>query len=231
MGTVPDMAIAAFKDLCIDAVRPDVLGQFWATTLGLDFALQEGGDGVLTGPTDQHKIWVNAVPEPKTVKQRVHLDVHVEAVADLEALGARVQDRSSTYPWDVMRDPEGGEFCAFVRSERHDYRLYEVVVDSADGEAMAHWWADVFGASLCDDEHKRWWSINEVVGMPFEWMVFVPVPEPKRVKNRIHWDVEADDVQPLLDAGATLLRPKGDGGIKWHILADPEGNEFCVFTP
>jgi hypothetical protein len=59
-------------------------------------------------------------------------------------------------------------------------------------------------------------------------MDFTRVPEPKTVKNRIHWDVNVTDLQPLLDAGAILLRPKGDE-IGWHVLADPEGNEFCAF--
>jgi len=56
----------------------------------------------------------------------------------------------------------------------------------------------------------------------------VLVPEPKTVKNRIHWDVTAPALQPVLDAGAKLLRPK-DGEIGWHVCADPEGNEFCMF--
>jgi len=59
-------------------------------------------------------------------------------------------------------------------------------------------------------------------------MDFNKVPEPKTVKNRIHWDVSVADLQPLLDAGATLLRAK-DAEIDWHMLADPEGNEFCAF--
>ena len=58
--------------------------------------------------------------------------------------------------------------------------------------------------------------------------MFVPVPEPKTVKNRIHWDVLAPDVDALLAAGATLLRAPDDD-IGWHVLADPDGNEFCVF--
>jgi hypothetical protein len=66
--------------------------------------------------------------------------------------------------------------------------------------------------------------------VPFENFVFVSVPEPKKVKNRIHWDVETDDVQALVDAGARILRRRGDGGIGWDVLADPEGNEFCAFT-
>jgi Glyoxalase-like domain len=77
------MAIARFKDLCVDAGDPARLGPFWASLLGLAWEAQDDGDGVLTGPTPQHTIWVNRVPEPKTVKHRVHLDVHARDLADL----------------------------------------------------------------------------------------------------------------------------------------------------
>jgi len=49
------------------------------------------------------------------------------------------------------------------------------------------------------------------------------------VKNRVHWDVEVADVGLLVDAGATLLRPQGSD-LDWHVLADPQGNEFCAFS-
>ena len=65
--------------------------------------------------------------------------------------------------------------------------------------------------------------------MPYEGWSFVPVDEPKTVKNRIHWDVLVDSVDDLVVAGATLLRgPEPDGN--WSIMADPEGNEFCAFV-
>jgi hypothetical protein len=62
--------------------------------------------------------------------------------------------------------------------------------------------------------------------------VFGRVPEPKTVKNRVHWDVTMSDPEPssLAEAGATVLRPPDDD-IGWWILADPEGNEFCGFPP
>jgi hypothetical protein len=41
-------------------------------------------------------------------------------------------------------------------------------------------------------------------------------------------DLAVDDIGPLLDLGATVVRPQG-GDIAWHVLADPEGNEFCAF--
>jgi hypothetical protein len=55
------------------------------------------------------------------------------------------------------------------------------------------------------------------------------VPEPKTAKNRIHWDVTAASVVPPVEAGVTVLREPG-GDIRWHVLADPEGNEFCAFA-
>jgi Glyoxalase-like domain len=60
-------------------------------------------------------------------------------------------------------------------------------------------------------------------------MDFAAVPEPKTAKNRIHWDVTVPSVAPLVEAGASVLREPG-GDIRWHVLADPEGNEFCAFT-
>jgi hypothetical protein len=73
-----------------------------------------------------------------------------------------------------------------------------------------------------------WATIEGIAGMPILTMDFIRVPEPKTVKNRIHWDVSVADLQPLLDAGATVLRPKDDE-VRWHVLADPDGNEFCAF--
>jgi hypothetical protein len=64
--------------------------------------------------------------------------------------------------------------------------------------------------------------------MPILIMDFVSVLEPKGVKNRIHWDVTVPGMAPLVDAGATVLR-EPEQEINWHVLADLEGNEFCVF--
>ena len=57
------------------------------------------------------------VPEEKTVKHRVHLDVHTDSVDSLLALGATPAPGYGGDPWTVLLDPEGGEFCAFVREE------------------------------------------------------------------------------------------------------------------
>ncbi len=222
------MTIARFKDLCLDAVDPPRLGTFLAAVLGRSWQAQDDGDGRLTGPTPQHTIWVNRVPEAKTVKHRVHLDVYAKELADLEALGATVVEaRHGARAWTVMADPEGGEFCAFPRSEVPAERLHGLAVDSADHQALAQWWGRVYGVDVT--ENDGWSTLEGVPGMPILTMDFAPVPEPKTVKNRIHWDVTVPAVAPLVAAGATLLR-EPDGDIRWHVLADPEGNEFCAFT-
>jgi hypothetical protein len=224
------VAIATFKDLCIDAVDPRALGEFWAPTLGLTVTDLGDGDVRLDGPTPRHSIWVNRVPEPVTVKQRVHLDVHAGSVDEVLARGATPDD-VGRLRWDVLKDPEGGELCVFRRDEVPAYKLYEIVVDARDDHAIATWWADVLGAAVRDSEDSSGASFSyfdDAPQMPFE-MVFGNVPEPKTVKNRIHWDVDTDDVQLLVDAGATVLRAR-DETIGWTVMADPEGNEFCAFT-
>ena len=216
----------SFKDLCIDATDPEVLARFWAAALGLR-AEPTGGDFRLVGEAPERTLWVNKVPEPRSVKQRVHIDVHVAAVSDLIKLGAVIVDAAQ--PWTVLADPEGGELCAFVRDPDAlpDYRIYEVVVDAADPVTIASWWAERYNADACHDQDRGFSWIDEVSGMPWP-MVFQSVPEPKTVKNRIHWDVWGETAT-FLTAGATLLRGRDDE-IGWNVLADPEGNEFCVFT-
>ena len=81
----------SFKDLCIDAINPDVLATFWASALGLR-AEPSGVDFRLVDGVPEHTLWVNKVPEARTVKQRVHLDVDVAAVSDLTDLGAVIVD-------------------------------------------------------------------------------------------------------------------------------------------
>lgn len=61
---------------------------------------------------------------------------------------------------------------------------------------------------------------------PLIWII--PVPEAKIVKNRMHIDIFGDTAE-IIAQGARLRRARG-GDIEWDVLADPEGNEFCVFA-
>jgi hypothetical protein len=225
------MAAARYKDLCIDATDPALIGRFWADVLQLDMTELDDGDVVLRGATPEHSVWVNRVPEPRTVKQRVHLDLNAASVDEVVAAGARVLDGTS-FPWTVLADPEGGELCVFVREPPVSQRLYEIAVDTPNSAeasaAIATWWGSVLDAPVVHDE-RGFSYVHEIPGAPFDSLDFVPVPEPKTVKNRIHLDFDTDDVSALVAAGATLIRPRDDE-IGWTVLADPEGNEFCAFT-
>lgn len=111
---------------------------------------------------------------------------------------------------------------------------FEINVDCADPQALALWWAARTGGEAKTRGGPFWW-VEGAAGFPWYAWVFGAVPEPKTVKNRLHWDVvlRDDSPQSLIDAGATLLRERGDGpdDTDWWVLADPEGNEFCAFLP
>jgi hypothetical protein len=229
------MAIATYKDLCIDANDREKAGPFWAAALGLEYDDDDPQDALLKDPgVPEKSVWLNIVPEPRTVKQRVHIDVNTGSIDELLSLGATMLEPAGEYGrhWSVMADPEGGEFCAFVRQpdQLSDYRLHELVIDCVEPRRIAQWWADVFGCGLGGREDNDWWWLTDVPGLPYDSWDFVPVPEPKTVKNRIHWDVTTDSVDALVAAGATVLR-RPDDDISWTIMADPEGNEFCAFLP
>jgi hypothetical protein len=225
--------MARFLELCLDTANPGSdIATFWAAVSGgRTKSATTDGPADVVGDHEQHGISICPVTEPKIVKNRVHLDVYARSIEDLTALGAVVDlpAEESGFSWTVLRDPEGNEFCAFLRPDLPElpaYRIHGIVVDSADPGSIARWWAEAFGAEVSDnEEHGGGWST--VLGAtedPVLTMDFVPVPEPKTVKNRVHWDV-VGTVEEFLDRGATHLwdRPR------WTVLADPEGNEFCVF--
>jgi hypothetical protein len=113
-------------------------------------------------------------------------------------------------------------------------RFKDVCLDANDHQRLARWWCDVLGYEVSPPgagtarDPARPVPITDPGGHgPLIWIN--PVPEPKTTKNRMHIDVwgHTDD---LLARGARLVRRRG-GDIDWDVLADPEGNEFCVFAP
>jgi predicted enzyme related to lactoylglutathione lyase len=225
------MALATYQDLCIDVSDVRVEGTFWSAALGWRLEMPDDGGAHLRDDDGAVQVWLNQVPEPKTVKNRVHIDINTESVEALTARGATVL--YETERWTTFADPEGQELCAFVRQEPIDHRPYELGWDCAEGtraHELAAWWAEVLGGTVGDDPDHGFSWVEGMPGCPWESFDFAGVPEPKVVKNRVHIDVETDDLDALVARGATVLRPKGDGGLRWTVLADPDGNEFCAFT-
>lgn len=111
-------------------------------------------------------------------------------------------------------------------------RLYQLVVDSADPAALARFWADALGWKVLYESPEEVMVGRDPDSYP--GICFVPVPEPKTVKNRLHIDIDPDDrdaeVERLLSLGARIA-DVGQGDVTWVVMADPEGNEFCVLRP
>ena len=126
-------------------------------------------------------------------------------------------------------------------------RWYSTVIDCGDIAAQAAFWASALGWK------QTYASEEEIVLVPqhatpellesLPWeqvppgLVFVPVPEGKAVKNRLHLDLAphtSDDrdaeIARLLALGATRVDIGQDSSATWDVLADPEGNEFCVLS-
>lgn len=113
--------------------------------------------------------------------------------------------------------------------------ISEIVIDCADPERVAAFWAQVLGwRAQPDSDGYFWMSASGVDEADDLKLIFVKVPEPKRVKNRVHLDVnpsgadQADELQRLLDLGARHADIGQEPGLSWVVLADPEGNEFCL---
>jgi predicted enzyme related to lactoylglutathione lyase len=234
-----------------DANDPARLAAFWAAALGWEIgdASDEEVDVWPAGydypdPVALPIVFI-PVPEPKTARNRVHLDLasqsaahQAEVVARLRDLGARPADiGQGDVPWVVLADPEGNELC--VLEPRDVYRdtgpVAAVVCDSASPAELAGFWELASG-----------WARHESAGdfVSFRapqgvgpYLELLRSPDPKTVKNRLHIDVaplEGEDhaaaVRQLKDAGAADA-DVGQGEVSWAVLADPEGNEFCVLSP
>lgn len=221
------MPFVIYEALCIDANDVPAVQDFWADTLGYELEVLDDGDAVLRGSEPGEEVWINRVPEPRTVKQRVHLDVRAESLEPFA--GLEQVSKPGEFHWTTFADPEGGEFCVFTYDEPPAQKFKSLVIDSADHVAISDWWAGIIGGKVSHDDGYS--PLEEIPGLPTEGFDFVPVPEPKTVKNRIHWDVRllpGATVDDLVAAGATILLPAGDDR-RWTVMADPEGNEFCVF--
>ena len=237
--------------IAMNARDDAALGRFWAAVLGWNISSEEPGVTNLEPAgfayPDPAVLYVDimAVPEPKTAKNRVHVDLATTSAAHQAELVARLQDLGATpadvgqgdVAWTVLADPEGNEFC--VLEPRPVYRdtgpIAAVVVDCADPRAMARFWGQAMDWTVPEvtDDYARLRSAQGVG----PYLEFLRSPDVKTVKNRIHLDLrpyprsdQAAEVARLLALGATPA-DVGQGDVPWTVLADPEGNEFCLLTP
>ena len=105
----------------------------------------------------------------------------------------------------------------------------QTVVDSHDPQRLGRWWVEALGWVVLNDEPDEFEIRLAPDRLP--GLIFVPVSDQKSAKNRLHLDFRPDDrdaeVARLLSLGATRV-DLGQDESSWIVLADPEGNEFCV---
>ncbi|GAA4991505.1 VOC family protein [Yinghuangia aomiensis] len=116
-------------------------------------------------------------------------------------------------------------------------RITELVIDAADAERLARFWCDVLDYVELDREADGSIEIGPAdagFGGPQPTIVLSPTADPRPAKLRLHFDVNATDrdqdaeLRRLLALGATPVDVGQTGNESWHVLADPEGNEFCL---
>lgn len=109
----------------------------------------------------------------------------------------------------------------------------QLTVDARDPLALAQWWAEVLGWRVVEEDDDEI-ALQPPERTATEWL-FCRVPEAKAGKNRLHVDVrppdgsdQATELDRLLGLGAVPVDVGQGPDVTWHVLADPEGNEFCL---
>jgi len=110
-------------------------------------------------------------------------------------------------------------------------QFHWLVIDSVDPARIAPFWCELLGV------RERGWFAEDYLMLERDdhtpGIAFQRVPEAKAVKNRLHVDVDVDDVDAavarILELGGSIAsEPRELDGYRWRVMADPEGNEFCV---
>jgi len=233
-------------NLCIDAHDPLKLAGFWAAALRWDVD-GDSDELVALVPTDgtRFEVLFLRVPEAKTGKNSIHLDLttaslddQAHSVEQLSELGARPVDvgQRGDEGHVVLADPEGNEFCLIEPTNSFLAgcgRLGSITCDGSP-EVGYFWSAALEWPLVWDQDEETAIRAPDRVGPFISWGPPIPV---KTRKNRLHLDIappaggdQRAEVERLISLGATRV-DIGQGDVKWVVMADPDGNEFCVLTP
>jgi predicted enzyme related to lactoylglutathione lyase len=118
-----------------------------------------------------------------------------------------------------------------TESSRHESvgTLYAITMDVNDLEICARFWSQVLGIDMLY-QNEKYLRLGHKGERPT--LLLQKVPEPHKVKNRVHIDLDVSDldaaVMRVQHLGGTKLRELNEYGIKWAVMADPDGNEFCL---
>ena len=232
--------------LSFDANEPHRLAQFWAGVLGWEL-VDDPGHGIALLPSDGTGFQIRFLssPAPKVGQNQMHFDLTSTSLEDQQQTVARSLELGARHidvgqrPEEghvVLADPEGNEFCVIEPGNKFLADCGFIGALSCDGsQQVGYFWSEALGWPLVWDQDQETAIRSPHGGPKMTWGG--PPVAPKTGKNRLHLDlappVEDDqqaEVDRLIALGATRLDigPGGAGGV---VMADPDGNEFCLLAP
>jgi predicted enzyme related to lactoylglutathione lyase len=228
-----------------DANDPRRLANFWAGLLRWEITDDE--DGFELVPTDGTHYRVNFYPsqETKTGQNQMHLDLTSSTPEEQQRTVTRALELGGQHidigqaPDDghvVLADPEGNEFCVIEAGNNFLADTAFIGAINCDGsQAVGYFWSKALGWPLVWDQDEETAIQSSQGGSKMSWGG--PPVAPKSGKNRLHLDIAppaGEDQQAEVDRLTTLGAKRidiGQGDVSWVVMADPDGNEFCVLTP
>jgi hypothetical protein len=234
-----------FLALCIDSLDPVGLAAFWGGVLGWEIADDhEAGTTLL--PSDDTGFRIRFVPtqDEKAGPNLRHFDLTSTSLEDQQqtvarslGLGARHIDigQGPDAEHVVLADPEGNEFCVIEPGNNFLADCGFVGALACDGsQQVGYFWSEALGWPLVWDQDQETAIRSPRGGPKITWGGQPPM---KTGKSRLYVDIappvdgdQGAEVDRLVSLGATRI-DIGRGDASWVVMADPDGQEFCVLTP
>ena len=228
--------------LCFDANDPERLSHFYANLLGW----KRDDDGLTLWPNDDtgFRLRFLATQAPRTGRNQMHFDLTSTSPEDQQQTVARSLDLRARHidvgqrPEEghvVLADPEGNEFCVIEPGNSFLADCGFIGALAGDGtQEVGYFWARALDWPLVWDQEQET-AIRAPHGGPkITWGG--PPLDSRTGKNRLHFDLapahgdQSAEVDRLVSLGATRI-DIGQGEADWVVLADPDGNEFCLYPP
>jgi predicted enzyme related to lactoylglutathione lyase len=232
--------------VCVDASQPLRLARFWSGILGWEVGDDPHG-GVALLPSDDTGFRIRFLPneERKVSQNRMHLDLTSTALEDQQHTVARALGLGGRHidvgqrPEEghvVLADPEGNEFCVTEPGNNFLADCGFIGALACDGsQEVGYFWSKALGWPLVWDQDQETAIRSPRGGPKISWGG--PPLMPKTSKDRLHFDlaleVQSDrqaEIDRLLSLGANRI-DTGQSEVNRVVMADPDGNEFCVLTP
>ena len=232
--------------LGFDAIDPQRLARFWAGLLGREM-VDDPPDGFALLPKDDTEFRLEFFPTQaeRVGENQMHFDLTSTSLEDQRAtvakaleLGGRHLDigQGPDALHVVMADPEGNEFCVIEPGNNFLAGTGFIGAVSCDGtQEVGYFWSRALDWPLVWDQDQETAIQSPHGGSKVSWGG--PPVAPKTGKNRLHFDLappagedQQAEVERLISLGAKRI-DIGQGDVDWVVMADPDGNEFCVLTP